>query len=250
MNAKPDNWDEMNAIQRHEWHVEQCRLQKQAAKPTTSIKQPYAQHKQHQRNAREQMRPVQELNGSPTQKQYFYWSTMVKEDAERLCNMPDHAERDKLKPTLLNKYREYLAEYMAVGETHDNNVLFWCLVWACDCQQFDYAIELTDYAVKTKQSSDIFKRSHEDFCADAIYGVVEKLLKQNQPLPDFFYSVFYRIKAEQWQVSPVFASRYYKTAGDDIREPDPTLALSYFQTALALNPDVGVKTRIKELSTH
>lgn len=230
MSTLPDNWEEMGARARHEWHVAHCKAVKAtpAATPTVRI-----------------IAPLNPANA--IQEQYFYYSKMIKSDEQSLKSIPDHAERDKRKPSLLNKYREYLTEYMAAKETHDNNVLFFCIVWACDCEQWDWAIELCDYATLTKQSNDIFRRGHEDICADSVFVFAEKQIKAGALLPDCFTYVFERITGNAWTVDKITQSRYYKLMGDLITESQPTDALAYFKKANDLNENIGVKGRIKTL---
>ena len=136
---------------------------------------------------------------------------------------------------------------MAAKETHDNNVLFFCLVWACDCEQWEWAIELCDYATLTKQSNDIFRRGHEDICADAVLSFGNKAMRAKSPLPDCVGIVFERITSKAWTVDVITQSQYYKLIGDCITESEPRKALDYFKTADKLNEKIGVKGRIKEL---
>jgi len=224
-NQRPDNWDSMGAKARHAWSVAQAKNSAPAARHTAPLK------------------PTNAI-----QEQYFYYSRMIKSDEQSLKSIPDHAERDKRKPSLLNKYREYLTEYMAAKETHDNNVLFYCLVWACDCEQWDWAIELCDYATLTKQTNDIFRRGHEDICADSVLSFSNKAVKEKTLLPECFSIVFDRITSKTWTVDNITQSQYYKLKGDSIIELQPKDALAYFEKAHDLNNTIGVKGRIKALT--
>jgi hypothetical protein len=232
MNGYPENWESMGARARHEWGVKQRKLQNMPDSKPAVI--PVAKSQ-----------PTG--NGSSLQEQYFYYSTMIKSDEQSLKNIPDHAERDKRKPALLNKYREYLEEYIAAQETHDNNVLFYCMVWACDVEQYDWALMLCDYAVKTNQKNDAFRRSHAEIVADAVFWRCEKIFKSGAKLPAVWREIFSRVFNKNWLIDSDLTARYLKLEGDIIKETEPKLALQYFQQAQQLKADIGVKGRIAAL---
>lgn len=228
MSGYPDNWETMGARARHEWGVRQRKLQAQpaTAKAATQVgKNPQ----------------------TSLQEQYFYYSTMIKSDEQSLKSIPDHLERDKRKPALLNKYREYLEEYLSANETHDNNVLFYCMVWACDVEQWGWAVRLCDYAVITQQKNDVFRRSHAEIVADAVFWRCEKIFKFGAKLPDVWRDIFDRVNGKQWTIDDALLSRYLKLEGDIIKDTEPQTALAYFKKADSLNPTIGVKGRIKAL---
>ena len=77
----PDDWDSMGVIARHEWSIAQAKIKEKPAVPTSA--------------------PLVPTNA--LQDEYFYYSTMVKSDEQSLKSIIDHAERDKSKPSLLNK---------------------------------------------------------------------------------------------------------------------------------------------------
>lgn len=228
MSAYPENWESMGARARHEWGVKQRKsLNNPQAKPVASTSSQAAQESLKQ--------------------QHFYYATMVKSDNESLKNIPDHGERDKRKPSLLNKYREYLEEYLAAKQPYDNNVLFWCMVWACDVEQWAWALTLCDYAVTTNQQNDNFRRSHAEIMADAVFKVSDKLFKSGAKLPDVWRDIFGRLTSKAWVIDTDLQARYLKLEGDVIKEAEPKLALDYFKQALTLKADIGVKGRIDAL---
>ena len=269
-NQRPDNWEEMGAIARHQWSVQQLKpvekpKKESATKPVEASKEINPERpenwedmgaiERHQWSTkhltlveRAKNTAQQAKDKNPLHEQYFYWSTLIKSDEQSLKSIPDHAERDKRKPALLNKYREYLTEYMAAKETHDNNVLFYCLVWACDCEQWDWAIELCDYATKTKQTNTVFRRGHEDVCSDAVLVIAYLLFKTAEKLPDCFMTVFDRMTTKAWTIDNITQSKFYKLMGDALDSTEPNKALSYFKAAHELNETIGVKGRINRLT--
>lgn len=226
----PENWDSMGVIERDQFLRNQNR-QKLVENKKESIKQ-----------------PVENEKPDSLQNQYFYYSTMIKSDDMSLKNIPDHSERNKLKPVFINKYREYLEEYMAAKETHDNNVLFNCMVWACDVEQWDWAIELCDYAIETQQKQpENWRRSHVEIVADAAFKACEKVFKSGEKMPKLWLDIFNRLIEKQWLIDDDLFARYLKIEGEIIKETEPQKALEYFKRAQDLKPDIGVKGRIKEL---
>lgn len=227
MSQYPENWENMGAIARHRWSVAQNK-----AAPTKPAK------------------AFLENAGSGLVQQYHYYSELIKSNAQGVRGIPDHKERNIIKASYLNNYRDYLAEYMAAGETHDNNVLFYCLVWACDCEQWDYALALADYAVKTVQHSDIFQRDPQTTFADSVFKFANQAFKDKQIKAletCHFVEVFERVVSEKWAINDIVKARYYKLMGLIIEIEEPQLALRYYKIANQLKPDIGVKTRIKEL---
>lgn len=231
MSHYPDNWGDMGAKARHAWSVAQGK-----ASAAKGIK-PAAANPQ---------KPI----GSSLIEQYSYYSEMIKSNAQGLRGIPDHKERNIVKAAYINNYRDYLAEYMSAGETHDSNVLFYCLMWACDCEQWDYALQLADYAVKTTQSTDIVRRDPQAVFANSVFEFANAGYRDQEAnsLPnDYFEAVFERVISEPWAINPSLKARYYKLMGLLMQEQQPKTALTYYQHAENLKPDIGVKGRIKEL---
>ena len=139
---------------------------------------------------------------------------------------------------------------MAANETHDNNVLFYCMVWACDVVQWDWALKLCDYAAKTNQKNDNFRRSHAEIVAESVFRFCEKIFKSGAKMPVIWGDVFSRVFEKKWTVNDDLIARFLKIEADIISETEPKLALNYFKQATALKPDIGVKGRITALEKN
>ena len=178
------------------------------------------------------------------------WLVSVIADNKLLKAMPNHDDRDKTKPDLVAKYKNYLIQWMASEQQHENQVLLFNLVWAADIQDWDWMLELADYAVVSEQdlSAIGFTRNAVTFAADAVFQVADTAQKSNsEPLP-VFTEIFERVDAGTWSINESFSAYIYRLMGILLMESEPEKALVYLETATKLKHDIGVKTRIDSLT--
>jgi hypothetical protein len=184
--------------------------------------------------------------------EYAIYQAQAKADWDGLKAEPDHAERDRRKPALLDKYRDYLSAFMESEETQ-NDVLVMNIVWAGDAKDWLWLEELADFAVRTHQVFSLFKSDPMHIAADAIFIGAELLFKQKQELGDFTDSVFEvfnrifkdRVLTGTWSLNKSLKARYYKLAAE--LSDNKNRQLEYYVIADDLKNDIGVKGRIKDL---
>ena len=203
-----------------------------------------------------------ELTAPPeADKEFGIWLATAKMDWDRLKAIPDHAERDRLAPGLLEKYREFLAEWMARGETHQNGVLVMNIVWAVNAQRWDVLLPLADYAVKTQQVLTFFDRDLPTFVADSVRDYAEHLYKVSQQgqdkgeltlfeLPQIFRDVLSRIVENAWMVNYVSVAKCHKLAGLEAEAHRRWHKAVEHYTLANQYPNVGVKTRLENAQKH
>lgn len=174
-----------------------------------------------------------------------------KQDADHLkATYPDdHAARNRAKGMLLDKYRDYLRGWMAAGNTHQNEVLVYNAMWAMDSEQWEWMQELVSYAVETHQVLTWTKRSLPTLVADTVVQTTESRFKVGDTSTESVFWWAYGV-VSAWPITAknIILAHYNKVAGQ-IRERDQAYgeALMHYREADRLKPDIGVKTRIKEL---
>lgn len=209
-----------NYLQMHRKHVERC--QQGAAKTRAGSKKP--------------------ASGEPeTDREYAIWRQMAESDNSHLkSQFPDHKERNKQKPALLEKYRAYLDTWLAdENQTQvQNDVLVRNAIWAADCGQYTWAIMLADAG---KQMATGFQRDLPTFVADTIL--------QESDDDAFVELILNRIENGEWELNHPLMAKYYRHFALVNQKDNPRLALHYSCTALEAYPEARVKTLIKELQT-
>lgn len=187
----------------------------------------------------------------PVSREYGVLQQLVFSDYQRLKNTPDsNGDKHKAeKARLLNVYREYLTDWIAKGERHNNDVLFFNIVWAADVGEWDWLFKLTDYAVETGQTNTIFKSNAESVASREIFYHAERGHKEDSVVFSHFYTAFDRIEAGSWVVPTELKAKFYKLAGIKAQEEnDLVTAQQYYQIANDIYPNVAVKTRLKEVT--
>lgn len=192
---------------------------------------------------------------------YSIWDSQVKADWDRLKAEPDHAERDRQKPGLVQRYwDEYLHGWIASGETHQNAVLAVVLVWAADVPECRVLMELVDAAMATACAlphwlsfkaellthvSDTVRNRAEAAYKASQQGVADGALKPFH-LPDDFHGLFGRVVSGDLQINFVSVARFNKLAGIEAESNgDWERALTCYQAADKY-PNVAVKGRLEK----
>lgn len=161
----------------------------------------------------------------------------------------DHAARNQAKRAVLDKYRDYLESWMATGQTAQNEVLVFNVLWAWDAGEYDWFMRLTEYAIQTQQTISWTKRNLPTLLADSIVQAAADAYKaQDLSLEPVFWWGFERVFAWPLSAKDIISAHFYKLAAQlKEREGELSLALDYYRQADALKGDIGVKGKIKEL---
>jgi hypothetical protein len=179
-----------------------------------------------------------------------------KMDWDRLKTIPDHAERNKLKPALLVKYRDYLRAWVAEEVSHprqrvpvQNDVLVRNLVWAVDANDWDYALSLAADCVVTKQVMTMMERTPATFFTDSVVQAIEKLqFEPGAKLKRVAHAIREYVEADVWAVAHVAVAKLYRALAKIEKDQNPAEALRYAQKAHSLFPNVAVKGLIESLT--
>lgn len=186
--------------------------------------------------------------GCDPSRDYAMWAAACKQDWDALKAIPDHAVRNRRKPAMLDKYRDYLSRwaYDYRQNPHQNDVLTRNLVWACDAEQWEYALQLADDCVATNQVMTFIERPPATFVTDSL---VQWMEKNTAPLSiaTLAANIAERVEQQQWDINHVSAAKLYRALAKHEKTTHPEFALVHATKAHDLYPNVGVKTLIEDL---
>ena len=187
---------------------------------------------------------------------YSLWQAACKHDWDALKAIPDHAVRNRRKPALIGKYREYLADVLANHNNakQQNDVLIRNLIWACDAEQWEYALQLADACVSSGQVTTLMERNCATFYTDSLVQFLER--HADDVALGLCRDVLERIhqhdvvdpqRGNTWDVNYVAIAKLHRIIAKREKNTKPAAALVHAQKAHMLYPNVGVKTLIEEL---
>lgn len=176
------------------------------------------------------------------------WFDQIMTDWNQLKSIGDHAERDKNKPAVLDKYREYLTDLIS-KENYllQNPVLQICLILSLDIKDFALAIELADFASKTRQHTSLIKRELVTFTCDTIRGFTREDRNANvdSQAKEAFKQVFESVDSHRWKVALVTEAKMYRMAGLLAGDTgDVWNEAMWLTRANEIYPGVNVKTKM------
>ncbi|WP_443190141.1 phage terminase small subunit [Pseudomonas indica] len=182
------------------------------------------------------------------QKQLTLMTTALAEDLARLSDLNSLEARQHLKrEELLPKYLAYVQRYRESGLNHANPVLMQVLVWLFDTEQFEQALELADFAMAQGQTMpERFKRDIPTFVADSMIDWAEAEHKAGRSPEPYLSQLLPRVDG-QWQLFERIPARFHKLLGILALENERwAQAITHFERATELYPEIGVKTRLEE----
>lgn len=189
------------------------------------------------------------------------WSSQVKADWDRLKANPDHAERDRQKPALVQRYwDEYLQDWYTSGKaTQPNAVLAVVSLWAVDVPECRYLPELLDAAVQSRSVipeycrfksdllthvSDTVRNRAEQVYKDSQAGVADGVLREFL-LPLDVHLVYGRAIHGDFSVNFVSLAKYHKLAGLEAESGEHWEPALQHYTEANKYPNVAVKGRLE-----
>lgn len=170
------------------------------------------------------------------------------EDCARLSDLNNMADRQRLKrEELLPKYLDYVQRYRDSGLNHPNPVLMQVLVWLFDTEQFEEGLELADFALQQGQPMpERFRRDIPTFVADTIIEWAEAEQKAKRSPEPYLTRLLPRVDGE-WRLYERIPARYHKLLGIIAMDNEQWAeAITHFERATELYPEIGVKTRLDE----
>lgn len=223
--------------------------------------------RRHQREASQQQRQaaVTAVHTEGKADQYRAALVAMHHDQSTLKALTDHTERNRTAVVeMLPKHLGYVRNWLAAGNTHQNDVLTQCIVWVVDGCQWQLLAELAAPAIRLKMPLHWMRRSLAEFVADGVFRAAEADYKVNirdkkfkpAEVPDTsglftaFWWVLEQLDAGKggWaDANNVIKARYHKLAGL-LKFDDETMqaARDHFSAADTLYPNVAVKGKLKD----
>jgi tetratricopeptide (TPR) repeat protein len=195
------------------------------------------------------------------QKHLALMSSAMAADLERISAINSREARQTLKrDELLPKYLDYVQRYRESGLNHPNPVLMQVLVWLFDTAQFEAGIELADFAIGQGQElPERFKRDVPTFVADELIEWAEAEHKAGRSPEPYVSQLLPRVdgnwdgftqggeseRPAPWELFERIPARYHKLLGVlAIEQQAWAAAISHFNRATELYPEIGVSTRL------
>lgn len=213
-----------------------------------------AAHKAAWATAKHRQPPAADTPITQAERETTLMLAACKMDWDRLKTIPDHAERNKLKAPLLNKYRDYLKHWLADHYSHprvpaQNDVLVRNLIWSVDAEDWEYALTLAADCHLTQQVMTMMERTCTTFFTDAVINAIEK--RQFEPgavLTKVAHTIRDYIEADIWTVAHVAVAKLYRALAKIEKDTHPADALRYATQAHTLYENVAVKGLIDALT--
>ncbi len=168
-------------------------------------------------------------------------------DLERLSNIKSLETRQQLKrDELLPKYMDYVERYRDSGLNHPNPILAQVVVWLFDTTQFELGLEVAQFAMAQNQEMPArFKRRDvQTFVADSVIDWAEAEHKAKHS-PEPYLSDLLPFVDGEWDLFENITARYHKLIGIlAIDAKDWAKAITHFERAVELYPEIGVGTRL------
>ncbi|AOA08371.1 phage terminase small subunit [Pseudomonas sp. TMW 2.1634] len=170
----------------------------------------------------------------------------IAKDLERISGIDSRELRQQLKrEELLPKYLDYVQRYLDSKLIFPNPVMMQVLVWLFDTQQFTQGLQLAQVAmVQEQELPERFKRNVQTFVADEVIDWAEAEYKAGRT-PEPYVSDLLHLVDGEWQLFERIPARYHKLLGIiSIDLEEWAQAISHFERAIELYPEIGVGTRL------
>ncbi len=151
------------------------------------------------------------------------------------------------KKSILPDYLPWIEGTLKTGTGKQDNVLMTWLVWAIDCQQFNLALTIADYAIHQQlKLPEPFTRTLGTMLAEEFSDQAKTAQLAKQPFEVSYLARVAELVADE-DMPDESRARLYREWGLLQMANDPTKALAILERALQLNPQIGVKGEVRKL---
>ncbi|MCW9698143.1 phage terminase small subunit [Avibacterium sp. 20-129] len=151
------------------------------------------------------------------------------------------------KKEILPNYLPWIEGALSAGTGKQDNVLMTCLVWAIDCEEYQLALKIADYALfHDLRLPENFNRTLSTLLAEEFADKAKIAKNEQRP---YLLAHLKRIAqmTDEQDMPDQSRARLYKEIGILSQDTDPENALAVLTRANELNPNCGVKTLVKRL---
>ncbi|KGQ33763.1 terminase [Gallibacterium anatis] len=151
------------------------------------------------------------------------------------------------KKEILPNYLPWIEGALSAGTGRQDDILMTCLVWAIDCEEYQLALKIADYALfHDLRLPENFNRTLSTLLAEE-FSDKAKIAKSEQRHYLLAYLKRIAQMTNDQDMPDQSRARLYKEIGILSQETDPENALALLMRANELNPNCGVKTLVKRL---
>lgn len=164
-----------------------------------------------------------------------------------LKNIQSNEQKAEYKKQILPDYLPWIEGALKVGSGKQDNVLMTWLVWSIDCEQYNLALSLADYALHQQlKLPEPFTRTVGTMLAEEFADKAKVAQAVNKP---FEVSYLQRVAdlVQNEDMPDESRARLYRELGLLQIESTPQQALATLERALELNQQIGVKGEVKKL---
>lgn len=166
---------------------------------------------------------------------------------KNLKDLQSNERKAAYKKEILPHYLPWIEGALSTGTGKQDNVLMMWLVWAIDCNEYQLALQIADYAVlHDLRLPDPFNRTLGTLLAEEFADKAKAAMAMNQPF-NIAYLEQIQILTANLDMPDESRARLLRELGLLLTETKPEQALAYLEKALSLNQNIGVKGDIKKL---
>ncbi|WP_439327904.1 phage terminase small subunit [Lonepinella sp. BR2357] len=184
------------------------------------------------------------LENSTAYEKMLFLLARHKKDLKLIQSTEKKAEYKK---AILPDYLPWIEGALKTGTGKQDNVLMTWLVWAIDCQQFNLALTIADYAIHQQlKLPEPFTRTLGAMLAEEFADQAKTALLAKQPFNVSYLARVAELTADE-DMPDESRARLYREWGLLQMATNPTQALATLERALQLNPQIGVKGDVRKL---
>ncbi|WP_439239053.1 phage terminase small subunit [Lonepinella sp. BR2919] len=184
------------------------------------------------------------LENSTAYEKMLFLLARHKKDLKLIQSTEKKAEYKK---SILPDYLPWIDGALKTGTGKQDNVLMTWLVWAIDCQQFNLALTIADYAIHQQlKLPEPFTRTLGTMLAEEFADQAKTAQLAKQPFEVSYLARVAELVADE-DMPDESRARLYREWGLLQMANNPTKALAILERALQLNPKIGVKGEVRKL---
>lgn len=174
----------------------------------------------------------------------LYLLTRHKKDLKMLQSMERKAE---FKKGILPHYLPWIEGVLKTGAGKQDNVLMTWLVWSIDCNEYELALQIADYALhQDLVLPDNFNRTVPTMLVEEFADKAKQAQKTQQSF-DIAYLQRVEELTKDCDMPDESKARLFREMGLLLKDTSPQQALAYLERALTLNINIGVQGEVKKL---
>lgn len=141
----------------------------------------------------------------------------LQKDIDEAAKIEQRPERTRFKrDVLLPRWMPSAESWLSGGETYQNPIFVWCVIWLFDAGELDLALEWAELAIERGQEAPApFRSSLPVFVADTVLAWAETESANGAAIEPYFSRTMGNV-LQCWQVHGEQKAKYLKLAGRNL----------------------------------